>query len=301
MIDSIKVFRMVVEKNGFRAASRALALSPAMVSRHIAKLEFSLKTQLLKRNGRTLLLTEQGRAFYQRSGQLVSLYEQCLHSVGYENDSATGHLKIGVPNSVNQLYLLPALHDFYQRYPGITLDIISGNHSLELFSHGFDLALHCGPLPDSSLYFTLIGYWRKYTVAAPDYLHQYGEPLTPYDLSGHQCLVHFDNRQRCWRYQVDGVDSDIAIQGRTRSNSSLDLCALARAGNGIAYLPDFTVKHALADGQLVSILDDYMPASLPMYIVHIAPEPSKRERAFIDFIKALDLASPSPFAKTHHL
>lgn len=290
MIDSMKVFCMVVKKNGFRAAASELDMSPAMVSRHIAKLEFELKTSLLKRNTRSLTLTDAGASFYQRCGQIVSLYDQCLHQLRHDNQSISGHLKVGIPHSISQLHVIPALESFYCEYPEITLDIIAGNHSLELFSHGYDLALHCGPLPDSALYYTLLGYWRKQTVASPDYLQQHGTPQLPDDLNMHSCLLHFDNRTRSWRYVVSQQNVDVPVFGRTRINSSLELCQLALAGQGIAYLPDFTVKPMLARGELVSILEDYMPPPLPMYVVYINPQPSKREQLFIDFLKTLSLA-----------
>jgi len=293
MIESMKVFCMVVRKKGFRAAARELDISPAMVSRHVAKLEFELKTSLLKRNTRSLTLTESGQSFYQKSGQLVNLYDQCLHQVSNESNVISGHLKIGIPHSINQRHVVPKLAQFYTTYPDLTLDIIVGNHSLDLFSHGYDLALHCGPLPDSSLYYSLIGYWRKYTVASPEYLQQHGTPQHPDELNSYPCLLHFDNKMRTWQYVLDHDNVNVPVFGRTSINNSLDLCHMAIAGLGIAYLPEFTVNKAISNGRLVAILDEYMPSSLPMYIVHINPKPSKREQVFIDFIQSLSIAQLS--------
>jgi DNA-binding transcriptional LysR family regulator len=290
MIDSMKVFCMVVKKKGFRAAASELGMSPAMVSRHVTKLEFELKTSLLKRNTRSLTLTGSGLSFYKSCGKIVNLYDQCMHQVSSDNKAVSGNLKVGIPHSISQLHVIPALKQFHTDYPDITLDIISGNHSLELFSHGYDLALHCGPLPDSALYYTLIGYWRKYTVASPEYLENHGTPQHPDNLDSHQCLAHFDNRARTWQYILDKENVDVPVFGQTRINNSLDLCHMALGGLGIAYLPDFTVGDMLTSGKLVSVLDSYMPPPLPMYVVHINPKPSKREQVFIDFIKTLSLA-----------
>lgn len=291
MIDSMKVFCMVVDKNGFRAAANELDISPAMVTRHISKLEHQLKTSLLKRNTRSITLTDSGRVFYSRCGEILSLYDQCLNQVSGDNNTLSGNLKIGIPHSISQLHVIPALESFYLSSPNITLDIIAGNHSLELFSHGYDLALHCGPMPDSTLYYTLIGYWEKHTVASPNYLQRHGTPLHPDELKEHNCLLHFDNQSRAWKYMLEGENRDVPVFGQTRINNSLDLYRLAQEGLGIAYLPDFTVSEALNNQSLVSILDAYMPPPLPMYIVHINPKPSKREQVFIDFIKRLFLAN----------
>ncbi|MZI96117.1 LysR family transcriptional regulator [Vibrio sp. CAIM 722] len=289
MIESMKVFCRVVEYNGFRAAANELDISPAMVSRHISKLEHTLKSPLLKRNTRSIALTDSGNAFYQRCKQVINMYEQCLHQASNDNQALNGHLKIGIPHSINQRYVIPSLKQFYEHYPDISLDIVVGNHSLELFSHGYDLALHCGALPDSELYYSLVGYWKKRTVASPQYLETHGIPQQPEDLEHHSCLLHFDNRQRTWIYQEHNKPFAIPVYGETRVNNSLDLTELAIAGHGLAYLPDFTVKNALESGRLISVLDQYMPAPLPMYIVHVNAQPSKREQAFIDFIKALSI------------
>ncbi|MFM2484866.1 LysR family transcriptional regulator [Celerinatantimonas yamalensis] len=290
MIDSMKAFCMVVEKNGFRAAASELDMSPAMVSRHIAKLEFQLKTQLLNRNTRSITLTDAGRLFLTHSTQLLSLYDQCLHQVTSASKTVSGNLKIGIPHSISQLHVIPALEKIYAEHPNLTLDIIAGNHSLELFSHGYDLAIHCGPLPDSMIYYSLIGYWRKYTVASPAYLQAHGTPKHPSELVDHNCLLHFDNRTRTWEYLLDGTSLQEPVFGQGRFNNSLDLYHMARSGLGVAYLPDFTVDNALANQQLVSILEPFMPPPLPMYIVHINPKPSKREQVIIDLIKSLPLA-----------
>ncbi|MCE0496107.1 LysR family transcriptional regulator [Vibrio salinus] len=298
MIDSMKVFCMVVKKNGFRAAASELDISPAMVSRHINKLEYQLKTSLLKRNTRSITLTVSGQMFFDHCGNILSLYDQCLNQISGENNTLSGNLKVGVPHSISQLHVIPALEQFYRSHPNLTLDIIAGNHSLELFSHGYDLALHCGPLPDSTLYYTLIGYWGKHTVASQAYLDQHGTPQHPDDLHKHNCLLHFDNQSKAWRYTIDRKEVDMPVFGQTRINNSLDLYQMALNGLGIAYLPDFTVGQAIEDRKLVNVLTEYMPPPLPMFVVHINPRPSKREQVFIDFIKQLSLAKcPVPGSK----
>lgn len=290
MIDSMKAFRMVVEKGGFRAAASELDISPGMVSRHINKLEFQLKTQLIKRNTRSITLTDSGSLFFQHSVDILNAYDQCLHQVTSVGTNVSGNLKVGIPHSISQLHIIPALDKFYESQPDITLDIISGNHSLELFSHSYDLALHCGPLPDSNLYYTLLGYWGKHTCISPGYAHKHGIPSHPSELKNHNCLLHFDNRAKSWKYVIDRAITEISVSGDARINNSLDLYQMALNDLGVIYLPDFTVCNALSENQLMSILDDYMPPPLPMYVVHINPVPSKKEQIFIDFLKELPLA-----------
>lgn len=75
------------------------------------------------------------------------------------NAEVSGCLKVGIPHSINHLHIIPNLRQFFEQYPQLRLETVTGNHCMELFSHGFDLALQCGPLPDSNLYYSLLGYW----------------------------------------------------------------------------------------------------------------------------------------------
>lgn len=289
MLDNIKAFQMVVECQGFRSAAREMKLSPAMVSRRVEQLEFHLKAQLIKRNSRQIALTPAGERFYRHSVQIISQYEFSLRDVKSLNDELSGTLKVGIPHSINHLHVIPQLHQFRQNYPQLQLEIVTGNHHMQLFSHGFDLALHCGPLPDCNLYYSLLGHWRKHTCLSPEYARQNGVPTHPGQLHQHRCLLHVDNHRRSWNYRIDGISTDICLEPAARINNSLDLCQMVRHGEGISYLPHFTLKPWLDAGEILSVLDNWMPAPLPMYIVYVNPQPSLKEKAFIDFIRSLDL------------
>lgn len=286
----MKAFRMVVDCQGFRAAATQMKLSPSLISRRILLLETEVNIQLIKRNSRQILLTPAGERFYKHCVSIIDEYELSLHDIRNLNNDVSGNLKVGIPHSISNLHIIPKLHEFQEQHPNLNLEIITGNHCLELFSHGYDLAIHCGPLPDCNLYFTLLGYWRKYTCASKRYVKKFGVPNHPSELSNHKCLQHFDNHTRTWNYMIEGKSVNIKIPSIVRVNNSLDLYQMVLNDQGISYLPDFTVKKSLMDGDIISLLDEFMPQPLPMYIVHINPHPSLKEKAFIDFIKSLNLA-----------
>lgn len=295
MLENMKAFRMVVECQGFRAAAIAMKLSPAMISRRIEKLEFEVNTQLIKRNSRRISLTAAGEQFYQRCLLIIDEYESCLRDVKSLSNVVSGNLKVGIPHSISHLHIIPSLKAFLERYPDLKLDIVTGNHCMELFSHGFDLALQCGPLPDSNLYYSLIGYWRKHTCLSRSYAQQHGMPSHPDELHKHVCLLHFDNHRRSWKFMIDNECTEIRPHYISRVSNSLDLCNMVHQGLGICYLPDFTIKAGIESGEIITVLDEFMPPPLPMYVVHINPRPSPKEQAFIDFIRTLNLATaPDP-------
>ncbi|MFA1563194.1 LysR family transcriptional regulator [Aliivibrio fischeri] len=291
MIKEMKSFRMVVTKGGFRSAATELGVSPALVTKHIHTLEENFKVILLKRNSRNIILTSEGKIFYDNIINLLKEYDLCMHQHLNRQDNTSGKLKVGVPHSINNLHLIPNLNKFTEKHPNINLELVSGNHSLELFSHGFDLSFHCGNLPDSNLYFTKLGYWRKKTCLTRKYMDKYGTPKTPADLENHNCIVHFFNRTSTWKYVVKKLEVDIAVKGNIIVDNSLDILNLTNENLNICYLPDFTVSQELKRGELITVLDEFMPAPLPMYILHINRDLSPKENAFVQFIKSLGICS----------
>lgn len=269
MLENMKAFRMVVECQGFRAAAIAMKISPAMVSRRIERLEFEVKTQLLKRNSRKISLTTAGEQLYQHCQSIIDDYESCMRNVKSLNTEVSGCLKVGIPHSINYLYVIPHLRQFLEKYPKLKLDIVTGNHCMELFSHDFDLALHCGPLPDSNLYYSLLGYWRKRTCVSLDYAQRRGLPLHPKELHNHTCLFHFDNHHRSWKFIIEGKKIEILPQCASRVSNSLDLYLMVKNSQGISYLPDFTVRKGIKSGEIISVLDEFMPPFPCMWYILI--------------------------------
>jgi len=119
------------------------------------------------------------------------------------NAEVSGWLKVSIPYSINHLHIIPNLRLFFEQYPRLRLETVTGNHCMELSSHGFDLVLQYGPLPDSNLYYSLLGYWRKHASVAPDYVRRNGLPCHLDELQSHTCLFHFDNHRCSWKFMIE--------------------------------------------------------------------------------------------------
>lgn len=90
---------------------------------------------------------------------------------------------------------------------------------------------------------------------------------------------------------IGGELTEVRPACTSRMSNSLDLYQMVKNGLGISYLPDFTVREGINSGEILSVLDEFMPPPLPMYVVHVNPKPSPKEQAFIDFIRTLNLAT----------
>lgn len=289
MLEKMKSFIMVVEKKGFRIASNELNISPGMVSKRIEKLEQELNIKLFKRNQRTITLTDDGEVFYNKCKKILNDLESCIRETRNNNKDINGVLKIGIPHAINHIHVLPNISKLLGAHHELKFEIVTGNHGQEIFSHDFDLAIQAGNLPDSNLHSTLIGYWYKKTCLSKEYALKYGIPKNPNDLIEHQCLIHYHNKKRSWRFKINNEIEDITPPCNISVSNSLDLLKMTVSGFGISYLPDFIVEQEIKSGKLISTLDDFMPPPLPMYVLFANKHPTSKEKIFIDFLKEIKI------------
>jgi DNA-binding transcriptional LysR family regulator len=288
MLEDISAFCAVVEQKSFSRAARQLGVSTAVITRRVARLEKSLDTRLLHRTTRLVSLTEPGQAFYTQVRDLLDALESSKKTVKSFTQEVTGTLKIGLPASISYLHLTPNLHHFTQKFPQLKIQIVLGNHLLDLLRESFDLIIYCSSLPDSNFHYQKLGDWRKIICASPDYLKKFAKPKTPEDLVEHQCLDHYDNFQRVWKFSKRNKLKSVTIHSEILANSSMDLKNLAVQGHGIAYLPSFTVYQELKSGQLISLLEDFQPPKIGMFAVYPSHQyMSKKSQLFLDFLKKL--------------
>jgi LysR family transcriptional regulator for bpeEF and oprC len=290
MLEDIEIFINVVEQMSFSKAARKLKLSAPIVTRHIAKMESHLGVRLLQRNTRQVSLTEAGALFYENCLNLLHTYSASVKQVRSLSHEVVGTLKIGLPASISYFFITTFLHQFIKKYPNLKIDIVNGNHLIDLLSSGFDLVIHCGELSDSSLFCKKIGEWSKVTCASPKYLKSKGTPKNPEDLRHHNCLDHYDNRDNTWKYLIKDEMQAAQVNGNIRSNTSMDLKNLAVSGLGIVYLPSFTIREEIKMGTLKPILTSYQVPALSVYAVYPSGRYlSNKVKLFIEFIKTLGL------------
>lgn len=290
MFEDIETFIQVVELNSFAKAAKKLHISPPMVTRRISQLENILCVKLLQRTTRELTVTEAGKLFYLGSLDMLNTYASITEQIHDISSKLTGTLKIGLPASISSLYVMPALPAFLKQYPNISIHIVQGNHLVDLLSDGYDLIVHCGPLPDSNFYSKKITSWTKITCASPSYFATKSIPHQPQDLLSHNCLDHINNYSKGWYYEIDNQKKLIPINGNIRLDSSLSIKEMITAGLGIGYLPSFTVKPEIESGSLVPILTEYQVPALEMFVIYPSKQfINQKTKVFIDFLMALDM------------
>ena len=93
MIDHLRalgVFAKIAETGSFRAAGKALDLSPSVVSRYLTQLEEHTGTSLMRRSTRNLSLTADGQVLLQAAEQMMDAAERGLDSLGSRASEPVG-------------------------------------------------------------------------------------------------------------------------------------------------------------------------------------------------------------------
>jgi len=284
---AITVFARVVEAGSFARAAERLGVSVSSVSRQVAELEAHLDTRLLNRTTRRLSLTESGRAFHERSVQLLADIEEAEELANAATATPRGTLRLAAAIAFGSRHLAPAIAEFVGRHPQMRFDVELSDRTTDLVEEGFDVAVRIGNIGSQNLVGRRVGTTRLVCCAAPSYLARHGEPKTPEDLAAHVCLTYeYSAAKNAWAFtDRQGRARSARVAGPIHANNGRFLEALAVEGVGIAYEPDFIVGPDVRAGRLVPLLTDYVPVENPIYVVY----PSRRHlsakvRVFTDFL-----------------
>lgn len=286
-LEGLPVFVRAVREGSFSAAARVLGLTPSAVSKQIGRLEDQLAVRLFNRTTRRLGLTEEGAAFYERASRILADLEDAAAAVSSLQGVARGRLRVTMPTAFGVIHLLPALPDFLERHPEVTLEIDLNDRIVNMIEEGFDLALRVGDLEDSSLIGRRLAANRRVLAAAPDYLANHAPPQRPEDLASHNCLIYTYRAQRHDWHLVDaaGEESVFTVAGNLETNNPMMLRAAALAGLGVVLLPLWIIGPDLKAGRLQRLLPDYhWPDSAIQAVYPPGRHLSARVRAFLDFL-----------------
>lgn len=167
LLGSMKTYVTVVDSGSFAAAALRLDVSRAMVSKQVQKLEEHLGTRLLNRTTRRLSLTETGRAFHERSVQILGDVNEAEQIAGQMTTLPRGVLRVTIPLSYAQHRLGSIIGAYTQAYPQVQLDIALSDRKVDLVEEGFDVAIRIGALPQSDLIARKLGVARSIVCASP--------------------------------------------------------------------------------------------------------------------------------------
>lgn len=284
--EELKVFIAVVESGSFSRAAEQLQMANSAVSRTVKKLENKLGVSLLTRTTRQLALTYEGELYFRRVQKLILEMATAENELIERQQAPQGVLRIDAATPVILNLLMPMIKPFRERYPAVTLSLISSESFINLIDRKVDVAIRAGDLTDSTLRARLLFTSYRKMVATPAYLAKYGTPASVEALAQHQCLG-FVETPRLNRWPVSANGSDLyEIDAAMSSNSGETIKQLCLNDQGIACLSDFMVNSEIAAGTFVEVLaHQSVPVEMPFNAVYYSDlGVSQRVRAFIDFL-----------------
>jgi len=291
----MEVFVRVSDAGGFSAAARTLKLTPSAVSKLIGRLEDRLGVRLFHRTTRSLSLTEEGRAFYDRCVAILSEIEQAESAITELHDQVTGTLRVTATVAFTRVHILPLMPEFLARYPDLRVELELGDRPVDLVEDGFDVGLRLQEqMTDESLVARRLAVNRRVICATPEYFRKFDIPTDPKDLLNHNCLVHSSiGAFNDWEFELADGNWHLKPQGNFEANSAYALYEAVLAGIGIARLATFLVQPDLQSGRLQSVLTEYDHVGSSILIVY----PHRRHlstkvRTFVDFL--VEKFSPVP-------
>src|ERR1700689_125210 len=188
-LDAMQAFVRVVEKGSLSAVAKERGIGQPAVSKQISSLEEELGTELIYRTSRSIALTEAGRDFYGSALRILEDFENAASRIGRGQTAPKGLIRVAVPPTFARLHLVSKLPAFFAAYPDLAIEMSTAKSPTTIIEDGFDLAIHSGDLPDSSLVARKLGQTMTVLVATPQYLARYGAPESPEDLNRFRSVV----------------------------------------------------------------------------------------------------------------
>lgn len=285
------VFVKVVELGSFTAASQALRLPKATVSRKVQDLEARLGAQLLHRTTRKLGLTEAGNVYFEHSKRIARDLDQAESAVGELQSGPRGWLRVTATHSMGTTWIAPLLGDFQARHPEVRVELVLSNEKLDIIADEIDVALRVGKLADSTLAARKVTVFRTAVYAMSGYIARMGEPLHPDDLIHHRALAQSTHRSAhahgfVWMLgDGNGKPREFQIDPVVVMNDPSALRAALLGGEGVMLTSDVMMRGYAEQGQVQRVLAGWRGMDVDIYAVfprgHVQ---SPKVRAFIDFL-----------------
>jgi DNA-binding transcriptional LysR family regulator len=286
---AIRAFARVVEAGTFTKAADSLDMPNATLTKLVQALEAHLSVKLLQRTTRRVSVTPEGAAYYDKTARLLKELDDIDTSFGAAQGRPRGHLRIDMGASLASLVIIPALPEFFARYPEIRIDLGVSDRHVDLVGDNVDCVIRGGVLTELSLIGRQIGSAAWITCATPAYLKEHGVPNHPDQLDKDHVIVSYlsarTSRVVPMNFAREGRKLEVVGTRSIGVNESNAHLAAGLAGLGVIQTFTYTARPHLDSGALVAILPEWQPAPYPFYVVYPPNRHlSNRLRVFIDWI-----------------
>jgi len=290
-LTGIAVLAQVVESGSFVRAAEALGLSSSGVSRAISRLEARMGVRLFERTTRSLNLTDEGQRLYDQVRPHLTGVSEAVALASGAAHAVRGKLRVNIDAFFARVFLASRLTEFLNRYPDLSVELLSQESLGDLVADRFDLAVRfIDPPAGSSLIARRLATTRILTVASPAYIAMHGRPRHPRDVQQHKRILFrnpLTSQPFEWEFKRGRETVEIPVAGNllvSEAGTMLDACV---AGTGIAQILELGTQELLRSKKLINLFPEWSGERWPLYALY----PSRRYqpaklKAFLDFCTA---------------
>ena len=280
----LEAFYQVAEQGSFTSAANNLDVSTSNISRQIVQLEQRLGIELVKRTTRSINLTEAGVQYYKKIKAIRQELIEATQQLQGVQETPQGLIRLTGAGGFVSKQVAPVVAEFLKLYPKVSIEMDFSNRNVNLIEEGYDLAIRFGRMQDSSLIARPLTTRHMSLVATPEFIHKFGKPKSPDELTKFNCIIAVTNR---WRFNINNKIKEIKVNGNWSSNNGEALIKACLSGLGIAYLAKDLVQEYVDKNQLIYLLDEYQVSDNATWLIYPRKDLMPfRVRLLIDYLLA---------------
>jgi DNA-binding transcriptional LysR family regulator len=256
--DAMQMFVRLIERGSFSAVAKERGIGQPAVSKQISALEDELGTELVHRTSRSIAMTDAGRDFYESALHILGDFENATSRIGRGQSAPRGLIRVTVPPTFARLHLVSKLPAFFAAYPDMAIELAASESPTTIIEDGFDLAIHSGDLPDSTLVARRFAQTVIILVATPQYLTRHGAPESPADLHRFRSVVFVERGSvQPWNFGSGPDAKCIVPRGVFRTNDIEQMRMGVLEHLGIAQAPAWLFAAELREGTVIRLLTPF--------------------------------------------
>ena len=290
-LESLRCFIHAARLLNFRAAAKAVGLTPAALGQRIRKLEEQLEVQLFDRNTRRVVLTQAGLTLLPAAHDALDAAKECVRAARGLSGPAPMDLVLGTRHELGLSWVLPMLPNLRESHPGLTFHLYFGSGpdlELRVRSHQIDCAISSRRLTDPNLDSFRIHPEHYAFVASPALLEH--APLVSIEDARNHTLVDTHGELPLFKYWRDapGGSDSLSFKKLINMGTIAAIRQLVVSGEGVGVLPLYLVQRDLEDGTLTRVMEHVEPSHDWFRLIIRADDP--RRALFEDLAGVLQKA-----------
>ncbi len=258
-LDSLRCFVEAARLLNFRAASKAVGLTPAALGQRIKQLEEQLGVKLFFRTTRKVELTEAGLALLPAANEALDSAFDCVRAARGDLGPVALDLRLGTRHELGLSWIVPMLPKLASEHPGVTVHLYFGSGpdlELRTRTQEIDCAISSRRLTDPKVDGIRIHREDYVLVASPELLAE-----APFDTvadARRHTIIDTSHDLALFRYwrDADGADDAIEFAAERYMGTIAAIRSAVLQRYGVAVLPEYLIRPDLDAGRLVPLLPD---------------------------------------------